>query len=97
MAIFDWYSMNQSAPFWSNYFNKWMLLYGDSWGFSHIRCKTADHLEGPWKDHGEVAKTDPEPGAPMEKAFRYCQTGHPWVDETGKKVLVTWTRANWIW
>lgn len=97
MAIFDWYNMNQSAPFWSNYFNKWMLLYGDCFGGSPVRCKTADHLEGPWQDHGEIADTKPNPGVPEEKAFRYCHTGHPWVDDSGKTVLVTWTRANWIW
>lgn len=87
--------MNQATPFWSNYFNKWMIIYGDCFGQSNIHVKTADHLEGPWNDHGEIAKTDPAADG-KEKAFRYCQTGHPWVDPTGKKVLATWTRANWI-
>ena len=93
-AIFGWMAMNQSAPFWSNYFNKWMFLHGDSFGFSDVICRTADKLEGPWEDHGIVASTLPEGEG---EGFRYCATGHPEFDPTGKTVLVTWTRNNIIY
>lgn len=94
MAIFDWHAMNQSTPFWSNYYNKWMFLHGCGFPNSPIICKTADNLEGPWEDHGDMAKTDPNGN---EEGFRYCYTAHPEFDETGKKVLVTWTRNNIIY
>ena len=95
-AIFGWYCMNQSPPFWSNYFNKWMLLHTDGWPFTNIKCKTADKLEGPWEDHGDVAETKPQ-GHPSREGFRYCAVGHPEFDQSGKRVLVTWTNDNQIW
>lgn len=63
-AIFDYLAMDRSAPFWSNYFNKWMFLYGNSWGYSDVYVMTADKLEGPWDKHGDmvVASTQPEGG-----------------------------------
>lgn len=93
-CIFDWLAMNQAAPFWSNYYNKWMLLHGDSWTYSDVIAKTADKLEGPWTDHGVVATTKPEGHG---DGFRYACNGHPEFDPTGKTVLVTWTRNNVIW
>jgi len=95
-AIFGWMGMNQSAPFWSNYYNKWMFLYGDSWGYSDVLVMTADRLEGPWDNHGgmKVASTLPEGEG---EGFRYCVCGHPEFDDTGKTVLVTWTRNNIIY
>ena len=93
-AVFQWMVMNQSAPFWSNYFNKWMLLYGACWGTSDVLCMTADQLEGPWAEHDVVASTKPPEG--ME-GLRYCHTGHPEFDPTGKTVLATWTLNNKIY
>lgn len=93
-AVFDWMVMNQSAPFWSNYFNCWMVLHGTCFGFSDVMCRTADRLEGPWEDHGMVANTLPEGKG---EGFRYCHTGHPEFDPSGKTVLVTWTRENAIY
>ena len=93
-AVFDWMVMNQAAPFWSNYFNKWMFLHGNCFGFSDVLCRTADKLEGPWHDHGVVASTLPDGKG---EGFRYCATGHPEFDATGKTVLVTWTRNNIIY
>lgn len=93
-ACFQWMSMNQSAPFWSNYFNKWMVLHGTCFGFSDIQCQTSDKLEGPWQDHGTVASTAPRNGE--KDGFRYCHTAHPEFDPSGKTVLVTWTTNNTI-
>lgn len=42
MAIFDYLAVDRSAPFWSNWFNKWMFLYGDSWGYSDVYVMMAD-------------------------------------------------------
>ncbi|KAK5112187.1 hypothetical protein LTR85_011620 [Meristemomyces frigidus] len=95
MAIFGWHEMNQSAPFWSNYFNKWMFIYSSGWPTSPVLCKTADRLEGPWEDHGEIATTLPE--GHKDEGMRYCVVGHPEFDASGKTVLATWTRNNVIW
>ena len=101
MAVFGWHAMNQSAPFWNNYFNKWMFLHSTGWPVSEVICKTADRLEGPWQDHGEVATTKPEghtdPPPGKGNGWRYCVCGHPEFDPTGKTILVTWTRDNVIW
>ena len=94
-AIFDWHAMNQSAPFWNNYFNKWMFIHSTGWPVSPVICKTADRLEGPWEDHDEVATTLPE--GHKEDGFRYCVCGHPEFDPTGKTILATWTKNNVIW
>ena len=99
MAIFDWHAMNQSAPFWSNYYNRWMFLHSNGFPVSEVYCKTGERLEGPWDDHGEVATTRPE-GQPDIKGgngMRYCVCPHPEFDRSGKTVLVTWTRDNVIW
>lgn len=93
-AVFDWMTVNQANPFWSNYFNKWMLLHSTGWGGSDVMVQTADALEGPWEDHGTVASTAPRDGG--EDGLRYCATGHPEFDPSGKTVLVTWTRNNMI-
>lgn len=94
MAIFDWHAMNQSTPFWNNYFNKWMLIHSNGFPVSPVYCKTADQLEGPWQDHGEVATTEPKDGG---GGFRYCVCGHPEFDPSGKTILATWTRENIIY
>ena len=96
MAVFATREMHQSTPFWSNYFNKWMFLHNDAWPFGNVKCRTADRLEGPWEFHGDVAEMKPE-GHPGGKGFRYCAVGHPEFDESGKRVLVTWTIDNQIW
>ncbi|TVY87154.1 hypothetical protein LAWI1_G008776 [Lachnellula willkommii] len=95
-AIFDYLQMDRSAPFWSNYFNKWMFLYGNSWGYSDVYVMTADRLEGPWDTHGGmvVASTG---GEPVAGEFRYAVNGHPEWDESGKTVFVTWTKLNEIY
>lgn len=94
-AIFGWHAMNQSAPFWSNYFNCWMFLHSTGWPVSPVICQTADRLEGPWTDHGEVATT--LPAGHQEDGFRYAVNGHPEFDPSGKTVLATWTKNNVIW
>lgn len=98
-AIFPYMAMDRSAPFWSNYFNKWMFLYGNSWGYSDIYVMTADRLEGPWDTHGGmiVASTQPEGGEPVAGEFRYAVNAHPEWDESGKTVFVTWTKLNEIY
>ena len=98
MAQWDWFAMNQSKPFWSNYFNKWMFLHSTGWPVSEVCCKTADKLEGPWTDHGEVATTLPDHIPDVGgNGWRYCVNGHAEFDPSGKTVLVTWTRDNIIW
>ncbi|KAB8336921.1 hypothetical protein FH972_021226 [Carpinus fangiana] len=94
-SVFQWMVINQANPFWSNYFNCWLLLHGTSFGTSHVIAKTADKLEGPWKDHGVVAETGPRHGE--KDGLRYCQVGHPEFDDSGKTVLATWTKNNVIW
>lgn len=94
-ALFGWMALNQANPFWSNYFNKWMLVHGTSWAGSHVMVQTADALEGPWTEHGQVASTDPRDGG--KDGFRYCATGHPEFDPSGKTVLATWTRNNEVY
>jgi hypothetical protein len=98
-AIFPYLAMDRSAPFWSNYFNKWIFLYGNSWGYSDVYVMTADKLEGPWDKHGDVvvASTQPEGGDPVAGEFRYTINGHPEWDESGKSVFVTWTKLNEIY
>lgn len=104
-AVFGWMAMNQSAPFWSNWFNCWIFLYGDSWGYGDVKVMTAERLEGPWEAYagtevarglpgGVVASTLPEGEG---KGFRYCVTGHPEFDDSGRTVYVTWTRENVIY
>jgi len=95
-AVFGWMAMNQAAPFWSNYFNRWMFLYGNSWGYSDCLVMTAEKLEGPWDGHGGmvVCSTLPEKEG---EGFRYACCGHPEFDDSGKSVLVTWTRNNEIY
>jgi hypothetical protein len=94
MAIFDWHAMNQSAPFWSDWLNCWMFLHSTGWPDSNVLCKTAERLEGPWEEWGEVATTRPEGHG---DGMRYAVTAHPEFDGSGRTVLVTWTRNNVIW
>lgn len=98
-AIFPYLAMDRSAPFWSNYFNKWMFLYGNSWSQSDVYVMTADKLEGPWDKHGDmvVASTQPDGSENVAGEFRYAVNGHPEWDASGKSVFVTWTKLNEIY
>ena len=90
----DWYEMNQSTPFWNNYFNKWMFVHGNGFPQSDLMVMTADHLSGPWTRHGVIASTKPHG---HRDGLRYAMTGHPEYDPSGKTLLVTWTINNSIW
>lgn len=97
-AVFGWHAMSQSVPFWSVWFGCWMLLHTSNWPESEILCMTAERLEGPWVEMGEVASTKVKVGGEGgEGGFVYCGTAHPEFDASGKTVLVTWTRDNVIW
>ena len=78
-----------AAPFWSNYFNKWMWLQGTSFPASHVMCMTADNLQGPWQDFREVTPLPEIKDNPQ--LMRYCVCPHPEFDPSGKTVLVTWS------
>lgn len=58
-------------------------------------------LEGPWDRFGDqglkVASTDPGGEGDVAGEFRYAVNGHPEFDESGKTVLVTWTKLNEIY
>lgn len=94
-AIFGWMAMNQANPFWSNHFNCWMLLHSTGWPGGDVQIQTADALEGPWKEGGSVASTAPRHGE--KDGMRYCATGHPEFDPSGRTVLATWTKNNEIY
>lgn len=72
-----------------------MLLHAPGWPASTILCRTADKLEGPWQDHGDIASLEGGGGNPQ--GMKYCVTGHPEFDASGKTVLVTWTNSNEIY
>lgn len=96
MAVFGYLEMNQAAPFWSHWFRKWVWIHGDGFGSSPVLLKTADHLQGPWKDHGEIAVSKPD--KPNDgNNLRYAIMGHPEFDDTGRTVVVTWTWENRIY
>ncbi|KAB8360897.1 hypothetical protein FH972_024630 [Carpinus fangiana] len=96
MAVFGYLEMNQAAPFWSNYFNRWVFIHGNGYGNSPVLLKTAENLWGPWTDHGKIAETKPDIPTDSNN-LRYAIMGHPEFDDTGKTVVVTWTRANRIY
>lgn len=52
-ALFGYLAVGQAAPFWNNYYKRWMYIYGDYTGFSNVLMKISDGgLTGPWRDYG---------------------------------------------
>jgi len=90
-AIFGLREVGQSNPFWSNYYNSWMFVYGADVGYTDVMVKTADKLEGPWTKGFTIASTCPYKNC---SAIRYCVAPHPEFDPTGKTLLATWTDSN---
>jgi len=92
-----WGGMSQSAPFWSNYYNVWMWVHGNTWGYSNILVMTAPNPWGPWTDSGINVDTSKAcPNSDCSAGYRYAHMGHPEYDATGKTVLVSWSWANII-
>lgn len=58
-AIFKDRALGQSNAFWSNYYNKWLFVYGADVAYTDIMAMTADRLEGPWTTGFTIAPTCP--------------------------------------
>ncbi len=89
-ALFTQNSLGQSYPFWNNYYNTWMFVYGTGFIYTDIQVMTAPKLEGPWTVGYTIAPTCPT----GKCGFRYAIEPHPEYDPTGKTLLVTWTDSN---
>lgn len=92
-----WGGMSQSAPFWSAYYNVWMWVHGDVWGYSNIFILTSPEPYGPWTDAGINVDTSIAcPNGDCTSGYRYAHMGHPEYDATGKTLLVSWCWKNLI-
>ena len=92
-AVWGWYAHGQSNPFWSNYYNTWMSVYGSGWAGSDILYSTAPNLWGPWTPEKTVCPSC-LPETNCDGHFRYAMNPHPEYDITGKTLLVSWTDSN---
>lgn len=91
-AIFTGNSFDQTTPFWSNYYNTWMMAYGDKWSRTNIYIMTAPHLEGPWIKSSTVnIDTCILASCANDGQWHYAVAGHPEYDPSGKTLVVTWS------
>jgi hypothetical protein len=64
-----------------------------SWGIGHgiIHLRTAQQPEGPWTPDVRVFKDDA-----IDGGFVYAGVAHPYLDESGATLTVSWTNNNRI-
>ena len=91
-AIWGWNANWGSNPFWSNYYNTWMTVYGTSFSSSQVMYRTAPNLWGPWTE-GKMACVSCLPDVSCT-GMRYAVLAHPEYDITGKTLLVSWSYNN---
>ncbi|OAL40337.1 hypothetical protein AYO20_00073 [Fonsecaea nubica] len=81
------WQINQGQVIWSNYFGCFLFVYCDNWMNSKVLLKTAQQPEGPWSDPITLYQATPiQPGSSI-----YAAVPHPYFDETGKTLVVTFT------
>jgi hypothetical protein len=83
MVIFPQYAVNQATPFWSNYFNAWMLVHGTGFPTSQVMVMTAPKLEEPCTDSAGLAVTC-TPNV-TRGSTGYAITGHPEYESRARR------------
>jgi hypothetical protein len=81
------WQINQGQVIWSNYFNCFLFVYCDTWMNSKVLMKTAQQPEGPWSDAMTLYQATPLTNG----SSIYAAVPHPYFDETGKTLVVTFT------
>ncbi|EXJ55494.1 hypothetical protein A1O7_08421 [Cladophialophora yegresii CBS 114405] len=74
------WQINQGQVIWSNYF-------GYNWMNSKVLLKTAQRPEGPWSDPITLYQATPL----TDGSSIYAAVPHPYFDESGKSLVVTFT------
>ncbi|KAK4643712.1 hypothetical protein QC761_405800 [Podospora bellae-mahoneyi] len=80
----------QGQVHWSEYWGCYLLVHlGIAGGAVFIR--TADNLEGPWTPDVQIFQA-----MPIDDGLVYAGVAHPYLDETGKTLVVSYTNNNHI-
>lgn len=56
-----------------------------------VFIRTADNLEGPWTPDVQIFQA-----MPIDDGLVYAGVAHPYLDETGKTLVVSYTNNNHI-
>jgi hypothetical protein len=99
------WQINQGQVIWSNYFDCFLFIYcgmlqadgcfqnlethdrTDNWMNSKVLLKTAQQPEGPWSDPITLYQATPL----TDGSSIYAAVPHPYFDESGKTLVVTFT------
>ncbi|KAJ9613216.1 hypothetical protein H2200_003158 [Cladophialophora chaetospira] len=81
------WQINQGQVIWSNHFNCLLFIYCDNWMNSKVLMKTAERPEGPWSDPITLYQATPLTNG----SSIYAAVPHPYYDESGKTLVVTFT------
>ncbi|KAK4170994.1 hypothetical protein QBC36DRAFT_295779 [Triangularia setosa] len=80
----------QGQVHWSEYWGCYLLVHlGIAGGAVFIR--TADNLEGPWTPDVQIFQA-----TPIDDGLVYAGVAHPYLDKTGKTLVVSYTNNNHI-
>ncbi|ETI21056.1 hypothetical protein G647_07399 [Cladophialophora carrionii CBS 160.54] len=81
------WQINQGQVIWSSYFGCFLFVYCDNWMNSKVLLKSAQRPEGPWSDPITLYQARPL----TDGSSIYAAVPHPYFDESGKTLVVTFT------
>ncbi|KIV80939.1 hypothetical protein PV11_08404 [Exophiala sideris] len=81
------WQINQGQVVWSNHFGCFIFVYCDNWMNSKVLMKTAQRPEGPWSDATTLYQATPITNG----SSIYAAVPHPYFDESGQTLVVTFT------
>ncbi|EXJ84844.1 hypothetical protein A1O3_05518 [Capronia epimyces CBS 606.96] len=85
------WQINQGQVVYSKWFGCFIFVYCDNFMNSRVHVKTAQHPQGPWSDP-PVMVYQAKPLLPGEEnGCIYAAVPHPYFDESGKTLVVTFT------
>ena len=83
-----WWGTGQGQIVYSPYYECYILVNLGNGG-NDVKLRTAPTPEGPWTADVKVYTT-----TPIDGGLTYAGVAHPYLDETGKTLVVSWTNNN---
>lgn len=81
------WQVNQGQVVWSNYYGCFMFVYCDNWMNNKVLAKVARTPTGPWSEPVTLYQATPITNG----SSIYAAVPHPYYDQTGKSLVVTYT------
>ncbi|KAJ9144262.1 Conserved secreted protein [Pleurostoma richardsiae] len=85
------FCVGQGQVVYNRFFECYIFIHLDVWGAGNVYLKTAPAPEGPWAADVQIYKATPRDGGLV-----YAGAGYPYLDESGRTLVVSYTNNNVI-